>query len=172
MKEIAQMAKMINLDRPRIVCLCGSTRFGPAFREMEFRETLAGKIVVTIGCNMKSDGDLFGDMGEAARQVIKQKLDELHLRKIDLADEVLILNVDGYIGESTKRELEYARRQGKHVRFLETVGAPNIRDPEARCDEFLPIGGAYEDNRVRQCDTDGHYLCSHCVNAKANARNA
>jgi cell division protein FtsB len=49
----------------------------------------------------------------------KQRLDELHKRKIDLADEVLILNVGGYIGESTKSELEYARANGKTIRFLE-----------------------------------------------------
>ncbi len=50
---------------------------------------------------------------------VKEKLDELHLRKIDLADEVFILNVDGYIGKSTKREMEYAKQSGKKIRFLE-----------------------------------------------------
>lgn len=50
---------------------------------------------------------------------LKARLHELHLRKIDLADEVLILNVVGYIGESTARELAYARAEGKRVRYLE-----------------------------------------------------
>lgn len=103
-------------DFPVIVCLCGSTRFMGAFQKAEFDETLAGRIVLTIGCDTKSDGELFkGPGGEA----IKARLDTLHLRKIDLADEVLILNVGGYVGESTRRELEYARRRGKFVRFLE-----------------------------------------------------
>lgn len=103
--------------RPTIVCLCGSTRFGEAFREANLRETIAGKIVVSIGCDLRDDHDLWPD--EVTRERLKRELDELHLRKIDLADEVLILNVGGYIGESTARELAYARSLGKVVRFLE-----------------------------------------------------
>jgi len=99
--------------RPTIVCLCGSTRFSEAFRKANLEETLAGKIVLTIGCDFKSD-DALGLPPE-----MKEKLDELHLKKIDMAHEVLILNVDGYIGESTTRELVHALRQGKKVRFLE-----------------------------------------------------
>ena len=105
--------------KPIIVCLCGSTRFGEAFRLAEFQETLSGKIVLTIGCNMRSDDDLFGHLNEAAREQIIRNLDELHLRKIDLAKEVLILNVGGYIGEGTSRELAYARGLGKTIRYLE-----------------------------------------------------
>ena len=97
---------------PRVVCLCGSTRFGDAFRAANLRETLAGRIVLTIGCDFKSDDALGLDAGD------KERLDELHLRKIDLSDEVLILNVGGYIGDSTRRELEYAKAAGKRVRFL------------------------------------------------------
>lgn len=108
-----------DLAWPTIVCLCGSTRFGEAFRKAQLEETLAGKIVLTIGCNMRSDDELFGPMPEEAKTTIKTGLDELHLRKIDLADEVLILNVDGYVGESTRNELEYAKKQGKKIRYLE-----------------------------------------------------
>jgi hypothetical protein len=108
-------------DCPTIVCLCGSTRFGEAFRDANLRETVAGKIVVSIGCDLRNDHDLWPD--EATRERLKRELDELHLRKIDLADEVLILNVGGYIGESTARELAYARCHGKAVRFLEEVEA-------------------------------------------------
>ena len=114
--------------KPTIVCLCGSTRFGEAFRLAEFQETLAGHIVLTIGCNMKSDDDLFGHLNEAAREQIKRNLDELHLRKIDLAKEVLILNVGGYIGESTSRELAYAQGLGKTIRYLEIPHSPDIRE--------------------------------------------
>lgn len=105
--------------RPRIVCLCGSTRFLAAFNEANLRETLAGKIVLTIGCSMKSDAELFAHMTDEERAAVKARLDELHKRKIDLADEVLILNVGGYMGDSTLSELEYAKREGKQVRFLE-----------------------------------------------------
>lgn len=100
-------------DRPTIVCLCGSTRFMEAFQKAEFEETLAGRIVLTIGCDTKSDDMLKLPPGTKAR------LDELHLHKVALADEVLILNVDGYIGESTGRELAHAMKLGKRVRWLE-----------------------------------------------------
>lgn len=103
------------MDRPVIVCLCGSGRFREAFEDAEFSETLAGRIVLTIGCNTK---DMARDVDW---QHVKPMLDELHLRKIDLADEVLILNVGQYIGESTARELAYARSLGKPVRFLEST---------------------------------------------------
>lgn len=106
---------------PKIVCLCGSTRFGEAFQRAQIDETLAGKIVLTIGCNMKTDTELFVSLDSDALRDTKAKLDELHLRKIDLADEILILNVDGYIGYSTRRELDYAESKGKVIRFLEEV---------------------------------------------------
>ncbi|MFN8452466.1 MAG: hypothetical protein U0521_28645 [Anaerolineae bacterium] len=104
---------------PTIVCLCGSTRFSEAFQSAQLRETLAGNIVLTIGCDMRSDPEILADKSEDERSVIKRRLDELHLRKIDLADEVLILNVGGYIGESTRAEWEYAVRKEKKVRWLE-----------------------------------------------------
>lgn len=106
--------------RPTIVVLCGSTRFYEAFRESNLRLTLAGQIVLSIGCDTKSDGDLeaAGAFGPEA----KDRLDELHKRKIDLADEVLVLNVGGYIGESTRSEIEYAEKLGKPIRYLEPVG--------------------------------------------------
>ncbi len=106
---------------PTVVCLCGSTRFSEAFRAANLRETLAGKIVLSIGCDFKSD-DALGLTDDD-----KRRMDELHLRKIDLADEVLILNVGGYIGESTGRELAYATQQGKSVRFLEAAPPPAER---------------------------------------------
>lgn len=104
--------------RPVIVCLCGSGRFRQTFDDAECSETLAGRIVLTIGCNTK---DIARD-GDWAH--FKPALDELHKRKIDLADEVFALNVGGYVGESTRSEINYAQAQGKRIRFLEPV------DPE------------------------------------------
>lgn len=118
----------LKLVRPTIVCLCGSTRFGAAFREANLAETLRGKIVLSIGCDMRSDAELFAHNTDSEREQVKERLDKLHLRKIDLADEVLILNAGGYIGESTQRELDYARRLGKTVHFLE-------QDPDQRVKE-------------------------------------
>jgi hypothetical protein len=100
-------------ERPVIVCLCGSTRFGEAFKDAMRSETLAGRIVLSVGLLGHAEGiDMDGP--------VKATLDELHKRKIDLADEVLILNVGGYIGSSTRSELEYAKAHGKNVRYLET----------------------------------------------------
>ena len=110
-----------NPHKPKIVCLCGSTRFGDAFRTANLNETLSGKIVLSIGCDMRSDDDVFGSLTNDRKAEIKQKLDELHLRKIDLADEVFILNVDGYIGESTQKELDYAKKHGKTIICLEPL---------------------------------------------------
>jgi hypothetical protein len=94
-----------------------------AFQEANLRETLAGRIVLTIGVNTKS-----GDVSYASQEV-KDRLDKLHLHKVKLADEVLILNVDGYIGESTGRELAFAVAHGKKVRFLdEKLGEEFLKD--------------------------------------------
>lgn len=112
--------------RPTIVCLCGSTRFSEAFRQANLNETLKGKIVLTIGCDMRADADLFKDLDEVQRQWVKAQLDELHLRKIDLADEVMVLNVDGYIGESTRREIVYAILHKKGIRWLDFAHMPTI----------------------------------------------
>lgn len=105
------------LKRPPIVCLCGSTRFIKAFHVANLKETLAGKIVLSIGCDFKSDHDLLL-AGELTTHN-KERLDGLHLSKIALADEALFLNVGGYMGESTRRELEYARSLGKIIRYLQ-----------------------------------------------------
>lgn len=79
---------------------------------------MAGKIVLAPGFYGHASGDAHGETISITPEE-KRELDELHLRKIDLCDEALILNVGGYIGESTRSELEYAKKQGKRIRFLE-----------------------------------------------------
>lgn len=103
--------------RPTIVCLCGSTRFSEAYRRANLTETMAGKIVLSIGIDTKSDADLL--LAGELTQADKDRLDELHLRKIELADEVLFLNVGGYLGESSLREHLYASLIGRTIRYLE-----------------------------------------------------
>ncbi len=105
-------------QRPTIVVLCGSTRFGEAFRAANLAETVAGRIVLSIGCDTKSDAEL-AEAGDVDFTALKTNLDDLHKRKIDLADEVLVLNVGGYVGESTRSGVEYAGRLGKPIRWLE-----------------------------------------------------
>lgn len=104
-------------ERPTIVCLCGSTRFSQAFQQANFEETLAGHIVLTIGCDFKSDAAL------GLTHEDKERMDILHKHKIDLADEILVLNVGGYIGTSTAGEIEHAHKQRKRIRFLESLTA-------------------------------------------------
>lgn len=104
---------MADKPRPKIVCLCGSTRFWETFQSENLRLTLEGCIVLSVGAATASDED----HGITKEQ--KVMLDELHKRKIDLADEVRILNVGDYMGESTLSEYEYAVRNGKPVTFLE-----------------------------------------------------
>ncbi|WP_219826030.1 NUDIX domain-containing protein [Nonomuraea typhae] len=137
--------------RPEVVVLCGSTRFTVAYADAELAETLAGRIVLSIGCNTKSDHELFADLSSGELEAIKRELDELHLRKIDLADQVLILNQDGYLGASTRAELAYARLLRKPVRWLEPVCDRTsvgvlITDPQGRYLMFerasAPIGVA------------------------------
>lgn len=120
--EHAQERAVAELDYgniPTVVCLCGSTRFWREFQAAGLRETMAGRIVLSIGAASGTDDEHFGNLPRKEYDRIKTMLDTLHMRKIDLADEVLILNVGGYIGESTARELAYAREHGKRVRFLE-----------------------------------------------------
>ena len=103
---------------PKIVALLGSTRFTSAFAEAQNRLTLEGHIVLSVGCVTHSDDELFASMDPAERRLLKAKLDVLHLHKIVLADEVLVLDVGNYIGESVEREIEYAKSLSKGIRYL------------------------------------------------------
>lgn len=107
-------------QRPIVVCLCGSTRFMDAFHEANRRLTLEGKIVLTVAV-VKSDVD-DGFINQVTPEQAAM-LDTLHLRKIDLADELLVLNVGQYIGASTQQEIAYAQAVGKPIRYWETCSA-------------------------------------------------
>jgi hypothetical protein len=113
-----------NFERPTIVCLCGSTRFYDVFSRLNLEETLAGKIVLSIASDRQTEESIFDAMNENELEQAKQKLDKLHFQKIDLADEILVVNVNGYVGESTSREILYARETKKHVRWLEPENVP------------------------------------------------
>ncbi len=99
----------------KVVTLCGSTRFKEQFLEAQKRLTLEGNIVISVG--------LFGHSGdeEVWTEGTKEMLDNMHKRKIDMADSIYVINVGGYIGESTRSEIEYATRNGKEVDYLEPL---------------------------------------------------
>ena len=99
----------------RVVTLCGSTRFKDAFMEAQKRLTLEGNIVISVG--------LFGHSGdnEIWTEGTKEMLDNMHKRKIDMSDGIYVINVGGYIGESTRSEIDYATKNGKTVEYLEPL---------------------------------------------------
>jgi len=108
--------------RPVIVCLCGSSKFKDAFEKANLEQSFAGKIVLSMGGFPHADGGVVWERVYGPEN-LKPMLDALHLCKIDLADEVFILNVGGYIGESTGKEIEYARKLGKKIIYLEPIAA-------------------------------------------------
>ena len=96
-----------------VITLCGSTRFKEQFLEAQKRLTLAGNIVISVG--------LFGHSGddEVWTEGTKEMLDDMHKRKIDMADGIYVINVGGYIGSSTRSEIEYAKAKGKTIMYME-----------------------------------------------------
>jgi hypothetical protein len=148
---------------PKIVVLCGSTRFYQQFQRANYEETMKGNIVLSVGfylhASEKAHGETWGCTvpfsgitsgtntsekahGETWGCTAEQKiaLDELHKRKIDLADEVLVLNIGGYIGDSTRSEIEYAKSVRTPIRYQEPVGTEHL--PRAA----TPVQRETEDN--------------------------
>lgn len=99
----------------KVITLCGSTKFKDEFMAVQKKLTLDGNIVISVG--------LFGHSGdnEVWAEGIKEMLDDMHKRKIDLADEIFVINIGGYIGSSTKSEIEYAKSKGLSIRYYENI---------------------------------------------------
>jgi hypothetical protein len=106
-------------SQPPIVCLCGSTRFYDAFQAANYDLTMQGVIVLSVGFYPHSKDEHGHGEGVGHDSAEKIALDELHKRKIDLADSVLVLNVGGYVGASTRSEIAYAASIGREIRYLE-----------------------------------------------------
>jgi hypothetical protein len=96
-----------------IVTLCGSTKFKDEFLQVQKDLTLQGNIVISVG--------MFGHSGdnEVWKEDVKEMLDDMHKRKIDMANEIFVINKGGYIGSSTKSEIKYAKSSGKRIKYLE-----------------------------------------------------
>ncbi len=104
----------------KVITLCGSTRFKDAFMEAQKRLTLEGNIVISVGLfGHSGDQEVWDGMDEGTLSKTKEMLDDMHKRKIDMADEIFVINVGGYIGDSTRSEIEYAAATGKSIRYLE-----------------------------------------------------
>lgn len=95
----------------KVITLCGSTKFKNEFIETQKRLSLEGNIVISVG--------LFGHSGddEVWLEDTKKMLDDMHKQKIDMSDEIFVIDVNGYIGDSTRTEIEYAKSKGKPIRF-------------------------------------------------------
>ena len=127
----------------KVVTLCGSTKFKDEFIKVQKELTLSKHIVISVG--------LFGHSGDSEvwNDGIKEMLDDMHKRKIDMADAIVVIDVDGYIGESTRREIEYAKSQGKFVYFYS--------NPDAYYDDV----GGFHDSAVGY-NPNGVY-CGECT---------
>ncbi len=100
--------------RPTVVCLCGSTKFKDEFERVARNETLKGRIVLTLAVFCQAGGDPLTDEDVTM-------LRHLHRHKIKMSDEIFIVNVDGYIGKSTRREIEFAKSNNKRIEYLVPV---------------------------------------------------
>jgi len=104
----------------KVVTLCGSTRFKDAFIKAQKELTLKGFIVISVGLfGHSGDEEVWEGMDDGTVTRTKEMLDDMHKRKIDLSDGIFVINVGGYIGSSTRSEIEYAQKTGKGVRYLE-----------------------------------------------------
>lgn len=103
----------------KVITLCGSTKFKEEFNKIEKELTLQGNIVLSLF--------VFGHSGDDEVWVgdTKQSLDDMHLARIDLCDEIFVINKNGYIGESTTREIKYAHKAGKEIKSLEPLEGIN-----------------------------------------------
>ena len=103
-----------------VITLCGSTRFKDQFMEAQKKLTLEGNIVISVGLfGHSGDSEVWENMDEGTLTKTKEMLDDIHKRKIDMSDEIFVINVGGYIGDSTRSEIEYALAHVKKVRYLE-----------------------------------------------------
>lgn len=100
------------MNKYNVITLCGSVKFKEEFERIKEELTLAGNIVLTP--------NFFRSIKkEEINNETKKMLDEMHKQKIDMSDEIYVINVGGYIGESTKSEIEYAKTQNKKISYLE-----------------------------------------------------
>ena len=104
----------------KVITLCGSTKFKDEFLKTQKDLTLKGNIVISVGLfGHSGDSEVWENMDEGTITKTKEMLDDMHKRKIDMSGEIFVINVNGYIGDSTKSEIEYAIKTGKKVNYLE-----------------------------------------------------
>ena len=142
----------------KVITLCGSTKFKDEFIKAQKELTLKGYIVISP-CLFAHSGD-----EEALNDDIREMLDGMHRRKIDMSDAIMVIDVGDYIGESTKKEIEYAKSQGKFVYFY--------NHPEFHYDDvggYHDSGTGYNPNDV-YCGECSRLSCKGCSNVNSTGR--
>ena len=110
------------IGKYKVITLCGSTRFKEDFMREQKRLTLEGNIVISVGLfGHSGDNEVWENMDEGTLTKTKEMLDDMHKRKIDMADEIFVINKNGYIGTSTRSEIEYAISTNKKVNYMEEI---------------------------------------------------
>lgn len=106
----------------KVITLCGSAKFKDEFLKVQSELSLKGNIVISIGVFISADeAEIWNNMDEKTLRETKEMLGDIHKRKIDMADEIFVINVNGYIGESTRSEIGYAKKNNKKVNYLEPI---------------------------------------------------
>lgn len=143
-----------------VVTLCGSTRFKDQFMEAQKRLTLEGRIVISVGLfGHAGDREVWENMDEDTLTATKIMLDDMHKRKIDMADGIYVINVGGYIGDSTRSEIAYAAEKGKTIEYLVTPDAQicpvcgKYYFTEKNAYEICPVCG-WEDDKLQRREPD------------------
>lgn len=120
--QILMFYGLIMVGKYKVITLCGSTRFKDEFLQTQKRLTLEGNIVISVGLfGHSGDSEVWENMSDGTLTKTKEMLDDMHKRKIDMADEIFVINKNGYIGSSTQGEIDYAKKHGKIIRYLEEV---------------------------------------------------
>ena len=135
----------------KVITLCGSTRFKEQFMEAQKRLTLAGYIVISVGLfGHAGDQEVWDGMDEGTLSKTKEMLDDMHKRKIDMADEIYVINVGGYIGDSTRSEIQYAEEHGKSVRYYEDTRKDDMLSQLAEARQHIADGKCKTGDQVAE----------------------
>lgn len=110
------------IGKYKVITLCGSTKFKDDFIREQKRLTLEGNIILTVGLfGHSGDNEVWEGMDDGTLTKTKEMLDDMHFRRIDMSDEIFVINKNGYIGTSTRNEIDYAIKTGKKVNYMENI---------------------------------------------------
>ena len=126
--EVQPTEDMSSNQKTKLICLCGSSRFIESFAVLAWKFEKLGAITFSLQCFPLSYYTNYAGDNLVAAECVSNQIDELHLRKINLASEIFVINVNGYISKSTTREIAYAQKLCKPVKYLEKVDSSFFLD--------------------------------------------